>query len=44
MLPGGYFWNRDQGLPFPDEHLDALDRAREEYGRYPLEPPPESAE
>jgi uroporphyrinogen decarboxylase len=38
---GGYFCGPDQGLPFPDEHLGALARAREAYGRYPLEPPPE---
>ena len=29
-----------QGLPWPEEHYDALRRAVEEYGRYPLAPPP----
>ena len=35
---GGYFCGPDQGLPYPQEHLDALHRAIEEYGRYPLAP------
>jgi uroporphyrinogen decarboxylase len=36
---GGYFCGPDQGLPFPQAHLDALHRAVEEHGRYPLAPP-----
>jgi uroporphyrinogen decarboxylase len=36
---GGYFCGPDQGLPFPQAHVDALRRAVEEYGRYPLSPP-----
>jgi len=40
---GGYFCGPDQGLPFPEDHLAALDAARREYGRYPLSPPAEDA-
>jgi uroporphyrinogen decarboxylase len=36
---GGYFCMQDQGLPFPQQHLDALSRAIATYGRYPLEDP-----
>ena len=36
---GGYFCSYDQGLPFPEEHIRALDDAVEEYGSYPLQPP-----
>ena len=36
---GGYFCGPDQGLPFPQEHVDALHRTVEQYGRYPLAPP-----
>jgi len=39
---GGYFCGQDQGLPFPAEHVEALHQAVEEYGVYPLTPPPES--
>jgi uroporphyrinogen decarboxylase len=35
---GGYFCGPDQGMPWPDEHLAALQEAVEEYGRYPLQP------
>ena len=35
---GGYFCNPDQGLPFPPAHLEAFNRAVEEFGRYPLQP------
>ena len=38
---GGYFCGPDQGLPFPKEHIEALREALEDYGRYPLRPPPE---
>lgn len=38
---GGYFCGADQGMPFPAEHVAALEQALTEYGRYPLEPPPE---
>ena len=33
---GGYFCGPDQGLPFPPEHVQVLNQAIEEYGRYPL--------
>jgi uroporphyrinogen decarboxylase len=36
---GGYFCAPDQGLPFPSAHVEALNRAIEEYGCYPLRPP-----
>ncbi|MCL6432549.1 MAG: hypothetical protein K6V36_17080 [Anaerolineae bacterium] len=36
---GGYFCAPDQGLPFPQAHIDALTAAVDEYGRYPLSPP-----
>lgn len=36
---GGYFCGPDQGMPFPKAHVDALTRAVEEFGRYPLQPP-----
>jgi len=36
---GGYFCGPDQGLPYPKEHVRALDETRERYGEYPLEPP-----
>jgi uroporphyrinogen decarboxylase len=35
---GGYFCCPDQWLPFPPAHMEALKRAVEEYGRYPLRP------
>ena len=38
---GGYFCGPDQGLPFPEEHIDAVHRAVEEFGHYPLCPPPD---
>jgi uroporphyrinogen decarboxylase len=34
---GGYFCRPDQGMPFPPEHIAALNAAVDEYGRYPLE-------
>jgi len=33
---GGYFCTADQGMPFPPEHLQVLNEAVEEYGKYPL--------
>jgi uroporphyrinogen decarboxylase len=36
---GGYFCGPDQGLPFPQAHVDALHSTVEAYGRYPLRPP-----
>ncbi len=36
---GGYFCGPDQGLPFPEEHIEAVRQAIDEYGRYPLRPP-----
>jgi len=33
---GGYFCSFDQGLPFPEENVRALEEAVEEYGRYPI--------
>ena len=37
---GGYFCNPDQGMPFPPGHYEAFRAAVEQYGRYPLQPPP----
>ena len=34
---GGYFCAPDQGMPFPPEHLEAFERALEDFGTYPLE-------
>jgi len=36
---GGYFCAPDQGLPYPQGHLRALQEAVEQYGHYPLQPP-----
>lgn len=36
---GGYFCGPDQGLPFPEVHIDAVHKAIEEHGLYPLRPP-----
>ena len=36
---GGYFCGPDQGMPWPDEHIQALHDAVEELGRYPLDLP-----
>lgn len=36
---GGYFCGPDQGLPFPESHIEALRRTVEEYGVCPLRPP-----
>jgi uroporphyrinogen decarboxylase len=36
---GGYFCSPDQGLPWPQEHLDALHQVVEDYGWYPLQRP-----
>jgi hypothetical protein len=33
---GGYFCGPDQGMPWPEPHIQALRDAVEEYGRYPL--------
>jgi len=35
-----YQWP-DQGMPFPQEHIDAFRRAVDEHGRYPLTAPDE---
>lgn len=37
---GGYFCGPDQEMPWPVEHVAALQDAVDEFGRYPLEPPP----
>jgi uroporphyrinogen decarboxylase len=34
---GGYFCRQDQGMPFPAAHREALARAVEAYGTYPLD-------
>ena len=39
---GGYICAQDQGMPYPDAHLQALKQAVEDYGRYPLTPPDSS--
>ena len=36
---GGYFCAPDQGMPYPAAHLEALAKAVEQYGCYPLQPP-----
>jgi len=36
---GGYFCCPDQTMPYPQENLDALTSAVNQYGRYPLESP-----
>ena len=36
---GGYFCGPDQGMPWPESHIEAARAACEEYGRYPLSPP-----
>ena len=33
---GGYFCAPDQGMPWPQAHIEALERAVQEWGRYPL--------
>jgi uroporphyrinogen decarboxylase len=38
---GGYFCGPDQGMPWPEAHIRALDRAVEDFGRYPLRCPGE---
>ena len=35
---GGYFCGPDQGMPWPEEHIQALREAIEEFGSYPLRP------
>jgi uroporphyrinogen decarboxylase len=35
---GGYFCGPDQGMPWPEEHIQALRDAVDELGRYPLDP------
>ena len=37
---GGYFCSPDQGMPFPQAHIEAFHQAVERYGRYPLTQPP----
>ena len=36
---GGYFCGADQGMPWPKEHIEAVQNAVEKYGRYPIAPP-----
>lgn len=38
---GGYFCGPDQGMPWPDAHIQALRDAVEAFGRYPLQAPEE---
>lgn len=38
---GGYFCGPDQGMPWPEEHFQALSDAVDELGQYPLQPPGE---
>lgn len=35
---GGYFCGPDQGMPWPEAHIQALRDAVAELGRYPLDP------
>jgi uroporphyrinogen decarboxylase len=41
---GGYFCREDQGLPFPEEHREALEEAVATFGGYPIKPPAELEE
>jgi uroporphyrinogen decarboxylase len=41
---GGYFCGPDQGMPFPEDHIEALRDTVNEYGVYPLTPPQENVE
>ncbi len=36
-VDGGYFCSKDQGMPFPKAHTEALDEAVAEYGQYPIQ-------
>lgn len=36
---GGYFCGPDQGMPWPEGHIQALHKAVDEMGSYPLTPP-----
>jgi hypothetical protein len=36
---GGYFCGPDQGMPWPEEHIQALRDAVKEMGAYPLREP-----
>ncbi|MDD4891331.1 MAG: uroporphyrinogen decarboxylase family protein [Phycisphaerae bacterium] len=38
---GGYFCGPDQGMPFPKANYEAFAATLEEFGQYPLQPPPE---
>ena len=38
---GGYFCGPDQGMPFPEPHIQALRDTRDAFGAYPLSPPEE---
>jgi uroporphyrinogen decarboxylase len=40
---GGYFCGPDQGMPWPEEHIQALRDAVEDLGRYPLDLPDRAA-
>lgn len=33
---GGYFCRPDQGMPWPDDHIRALEDSVDEFGRYPV--------
>ena len=35
---GGYFCGPDQGMPWPEAHIQALRQAVDDLGRYPLDP------
>ncbi|HOX08182.1 MAG TPA: uroporphyrinogen decarboxylase family protein [Planctomycetota bacterium] len=39
---GGYFCSPDQGMPWPEEHIQALHEAVSEHGAYPLRDPGET--
>jgi len=40
---GGYFCGPDQGMPWPERHIQALYDAVDELGTYPLRPPASSS-
>jgi uroporphyrinogen decarboxylase len=35
---GGYFCSPDQGMPWPEEHIQTFREALDQWGRYPLRP------
>ncbi len=40
---GGYFCSPDQGMPWPEAHIRAVEQAVQQHGAYPIVPPDEQA-